>query len=241
MLYGAPGRQRDSAAGEAMDATSSETDPPKTVPPKRPTGPRDPVRTRAAILEAATHEFRAKGLTGARVDTIAKRSGVNKRMIYHYFGGKEGLYVAVLEATYSAIRHAEGDLHLGDREPLDAICELVRFTWRYFIDHPEFLSLLGTENLHRARFLKQSSRIRDLHSPLVATLSHQLARGAEKGVIRPGIDPVQLYISIASLGFFYLSNRYTLATIFGRSMDDPTSLDARGKHIEDVVLAYLRP
>ncbi|MDC7788377.1 TetR family transcriptional regulator [Rhodoplanes sp. TEM] len=219
-----------------MEATLTKSD-----PPKRPTGPRDPVRTRAAILDAATHEFRAKGLNGARVDTIAKRSGVNKRMIYHYFGGKEGLYVAVLEATYSAIRHAEGDLHLGDREPLEAICELVRFTWRYFIKHPEFLSLLGTENLHRARYLKQSARIRDLHSPLIATLSHQLDRGAAKGVIRPGIDPVQLYISIASLGFFYLSNRYTLATIFGRSMDDAESLEARGRHIEDVVLAYLRP
>ncbi|RAI43649.1 TetR/AcrR family transcriptional regulator [Rhodoplanes roseus] len=218
-----------------------EATPIKSDPPKRPTGSRDPVRTRAAILDAATHEFRSKGLTGARVDTIAKRSGVNKRMIYHYFGGKDGLYVAVLEQTYAAIRTAEKELHLVDREPVDAICELVRFTWRYFITHPEFLSLLGTENLHRGRYLKQSALIRDLHSPLIATLSQQLARGAAQGIFRPDVDAVQLYISIASLGFFYLSNRYTLATIFGRSMDDPESLDARGRHIEDVVLSYLRP
>jgi AcrR family transcriptional regulator len=219
-----------------MEATLS-----KSVPPRRPTGPRDPVRTRAAILEAATQEFKGKGLNGARVDTIAKRSGVNKRMIYHYFGGKEGLYVAVLEEIYAAIRKAEGDLHLGDRDPIEAIRELVRFTWRYFIEHPEFLSLLGTENLHRARYLGQSARIRAMHSPLTATLSHQLDRGAAMGLIRSGIDPVQLYISIASLGFFYLSNRYTLATIFGRSMDDPDSLEARGRHIEEVVLSYLKP
>lgn len=219
-----------------MEATLS-----KSTSPKRPTGPRDPVRTRAAILDAATQEFNAKGLNGARVDTIARCSGVNKRMIYHYFGGKEGLYVAVLEEIYAAIRQAEGDLHLGDRDPTEAIRELVRFTWHYFIAHPEFLSLLGTENLHRARYLGQSARIRAMHSPLIAMLSHQLDRGAAMGVIRPGIDPVQLYITIASMGFFYLSNRYTLATIFGRSMDDTDSLEARGRHIEAVVLSYLKP
>ncbi|WP_040622744.1 TetR/AcrR family transcriptional regulator, partial [Rhodovulum sp. PH10] len=146
-----------------MEATVTKQAP---SPPRRPTGPRDPVRTRAAILDAATHEFKAKGLTGARVDTIAARSGVNKRMIYHYFGGKEGLYVAVLEETYTAIRTAEAALHLGDRDAIEAIRELVRFTWQYFIDHPEFLTLLGTENLHRARYLKQSAKIRALHMPL---------------------------------------------------------------------------
>ncbi|RAI33432.1 TetR/AcrR family transcriptional regulator [Rhodoplanes serenus] len=224
-----------------MTMEAAKAAPTKTAPPKRPIGPRDPVRTRAAILDAATQEFKAKGLTGARVDTIAKRSGVNKRMIYHYFGGKEGLYVAVLEETYSAIRAAEHALHLGDRGPIESICELVRFTWRYFIKHPEFLSLLGSENLHRARYLRQSARIRDLHSPLIATLSHQLERGAAMGVIRPGVDPVQLYITIAALGFFYLSNRHTLGTIFGRSMDDAASLEARGRHVEEVVVAYLKP
>ena len=202
---------------------------------------RDPARTRAAILAAATHEFTAKGLNGARVDTIATRSRVNKRMIYHYFGDKEGLYLAVLEATYTAIRTAEIGLNLEDHEPLDGMRELVEFTWNYFIKHPEFLSLLATENLHRARYLKQSQKIRDLHMPLVGMISRLLERGQRHGVIRSGIDPVQLYITIAALGFFYLSNRHTLATIFNRSMDAPNSLVDRGRHIVEVVLAYLRP
>ena len=147
----------------------------------RSSAQRDPVRTRAAILAAATHEFTAKGLNGARVDTIATRSRVNKRMIYHYFGDKEGLYLAVLEATYTDIRSAEIDLNLEDHDPLDGMRELVEFTWNYFIKHPEFLSLLGTENLHRARYLKQSQKIRDMHTPLVGMISRLLQRGRETG------------------------------------------------------------
>jgi AcrR family transcriptional regulator len=206
------------------------------------TGTRDAARTQAAILRAATQEFTLKGLNGARVDEIAARANVNKRMIYHYFGGKEGLYLAVLEATYAAIRTAEIDLHLETLPPVDGIRRLVDFTWRYFIDHPEFLSLLATENLHqRAKYLRQSRRIRELHSPLVSIISQLLRRGSEEGVFRRGVDPVQLYITIAALGFFYMSNRHTLSTIFGRDLGAPRSLVARGKHIADVVLAYLQP
>jgi AcrR family transcriptional regulator len=214
---------------------------PTKLPPRRAAGERDPERTRAAILQAATEEFTSKGLNGARVDHIAQRSGVNKRMIYYYFGDKEGLYLAVLEETYAAIRHAEIGLHLDDRDPVDGMRELVRFTWSYFIKHPEFLSLLATENLHRARFLKQSSKIRDLHSPLIGMISSLLKRGAERKVFRPDVDPVQLYISIASLGFFYMSNRHTLSTIFGRDLGAPAALETRGDHIVEVVLGYLRP
>jgi AcrR family transcriptional regulator len=201
---------------------------------------RDPERTRAAILDAATQEFTANGLNGARVDAIALRARVNKRMIYHYFGGKDGLYLAVLEAAYEAIRVAELDLHLVDRDPVDGMRELVLFTWRYFLAHPEFLSLLGTENLHRAAHLKRSKRIRELHSPLVGIISTLLARGEQAGVFRAGVDPVDLYITIASLGFFYLSNVHTLSTIFGRDLSAPKSTAARGQHIVDVVLNFLR-
>jgi AcrR family transcriptional regulator len=201
---------------------------------------RDPARTRAVILSAATQEFAARGLTGARVDAIAKRARVNKRMIYHYFGGKDGLYLAVLEATYEAIRAAEQDLHLTDRDPVDGMRELVLFTWRYFIAHPEFLSLLGTENLHQAAYLKRSKRIRELHSPLVGGISALLERGAAARVFRAGVDPVELYITIAALGFFYLSNRHTLSTIFGRDLSGRQSLKARERHIVDVVLGYLK-
>jgi len=213
---------------------------PKQASRRRVAGERDPERTRAAILKAATDEFTTKGLTGARVDDIARRSGVNKRMIYYYFGDKEGLYLAVLEATYSAIRHAEIGLHLDDRSPEEGMRELIRFTWNYFIKHPEFLSLLATENLHQAKFLKQSRKIRDLHSPLVGMITSLLQRGARDGVFKTRVDPVQLYISIASLGFFYMSNRHTLSTIFGRDLGGPDALAARGDHIVEVVLGYLR-
>jgi AcrR family transcriptional regulator len=209
-------------------------------PVRRAALTRDPERTRAAILSAATQEFTANGLNGARVDAIAKRARVNKRMIYHYFGDKEGLYLAVLEATYEAIRAAELDLHLTDRDPADGMRELVQFTWAYFLAHPEFLSLLGTENLHKAAYLKRSKRIRELHSPLVGMISTLLARGEKDRVFRAGVDPVELYVTIAALGFFYLSNRHTLSTIFGRDLSAPDSIAARENHIVDVVLNYLK-
>ena len=212
----------------------------ETSGPARRAVTRDPERTRAAILAAATQEFTAKGLTGARVDAIAKRARVNKRMIYHYFGDKNGLYLAVLEATYEAIRAAELELHLTDRDPVDGMRELVLFTWRYFLAHPEFLSLLGTENLHKAAYLKRSKRIRELHSPLVGMISSLLERGVKARVFRSGVDPVELYVSIAALGFFYLSNRHTLSTIFGRDLAAPKNLAAREQHIVDVVLNYLQ-
>src|SRR5947209_12275551 len=208
--------------------------------PARRTVTRDPERTRAAILAAATQEFTANGLTGGRVDAIAQRARVNKRMIYHYFGGKDGLYLAVLEATYAAIRVAEQELHLADRDPADGMRELVLFTWRYFLKHPEFLSLLGTENLHKAAYLKRSKRIRELHSPLIGMISTLLERGAAARVFREGVDPVELYITVAALGFFYLSNRHTLSTIFGRDLSAPKSITLRGEHIVDVVLGYLK-
>jgi len=207
---------------------------------RQPSGRRDPERTRAAILEAATAEFTAKGLGGARVDEIARRARVNKRMIYHYFRDKEWLYLAVLEAAYTSIRSAERGLKLADKDPVEGMRELVLFTWHYFIDHPEFLSLLGTENLHRAAYLKRSKKIRDLHSPLVGMIADLLERGAKQGVFRRGIDPVDLYISIAALGFFYMSNRFTLSTIFGRDLGNRENLTARGRQIVDVVLGYLQ-
>lgn len=219
-----------------MDARISRSRP----SPRTPHSPRDPERTRAVILAAATEEITTKGLDGARVDEIAHRSGVNKRMIYHYFGDKEGLYLAVLEAAYTGIRSAELGLKLADKDPVEGMRELILFTWQYFIDHPEFLSLLGTENLHRAAYLKKSKRIRDLHSPLVGMIADLLERGARQKLFRKGIDPVELYISIAALGFFYMSNRHTLSTIFGRDLATPANLEARGRHIVEVVLAYLR-
>jgi len=211
------------------------------VPRRAGSVPRDPERTRAAILRAATTKITSKGLTGARVDAIAKRAGVNKRMLYHYFGDKQGLYLAVLEDTYAAIRTAEISLNLTELDPIAGIRRLVLFTWQYFIDHPEFLGLLATENMNRAAYLKKSKRIRSLHAPLVGMIRDLLERGAKQKIFRAGIDPVDLYISIAALGFFYMSNRHTLSTIFGRNLNAPERLVQRGEHIVEMVLTFLSP
>ncbi len=204
-------------------------------------GVRNPERTRERILSAALKEFAAHGFAGARVDAIARRADINKRMLYHYFGDKQGLYLAVLEDTYAAIRAAEIGLNLKDSDPVEGMRKLVLFTWQYFIDHPEFLSLLATENFNRTAYLKKSRRIRNLHAPLGEMIGDLLKRGAARGVFRTGVDPVELYISIAGLGFFYMSNRHTLSTIFGRDLAAPARLTQRGKHIVEVVLAFLKP
>jgi AcrR family transcriptional regulator len=220
----APRSQDAPVSRESLDSA------PRRAPKKSGRTTRDPERTSAAILAASVREFTDKGYGGARVNEIAKRAGVNKRLLYHYFGGKEALYLAVLEGAYVAIRSAETRLHLADQDPVDGMRELALFTWRYFLEHPEFLSLLSTENLHRAKYLKRSARIFDLHSPLVAN-----------GQFRADADPVKVYVSIAALGFFYLSNRWTLSTIFRRDLAEPQELDAWGQHIVDTILASLRP
>ena len=201
---------------------------------------RDPERTRARILDAATQEFARYGLGGARVDRIAERAGANKRMLYYYFGDKDGLFLAALEGRYAHIRNAERSLELEQADPRTALRRLVEFTWNYYLEHPEFLTLLNSENLHKGRHVRSSRRVRDLHSPFVETLGAVLRRGAKAGMFRPGIDPVQLYISIAGEGYFYLSNRYTLSRIFGRDLMAPRALAARARHITQTILNSVR-
>jgi len=200
---------------------------------------RDPDATRQAILRAATTEFAQHGLAGARVDRIAELAGVNKRMLYYYFGQKEGLFLAVLEGAYQRIREEEHTLNLARVEPTEAIRRLIAFTWDYYIAHPEFLTLLNTENLYRARHLRKSARVRSLHSPFVATIAEVLERGRRAGVFRAGVDPVQLYISIAGLSYFYLSNNSTLSTIFDRDLMSAKAKVERLSHMTDLVLGYL--
>jgi AcrR family transcriptional regulator len=200
---------------------------------------RDADRTQQAILRAAMAEFADKGLGGARIDAIAERAGINKRLIYYYFEGKDRLFLAVLEQTYDDIRSAEQALHLEAQDPVQAMRELVAFTWNHYVRHPEFLNLLNSENLHRARHLKQSSRIREMNSPLVQTLGEVLERGRRDGVFRGGIDAVQLYISIAGLAYFYLSNNPTLSTIFGRDLMSAKAMAERLSHITEVVMGYV--
>ncbi len=208
---------------------------------KRSPNKRDPERTRERVLRAAVAEFSAKGLGGARVDEIAARAKANKRMLYHYFGNKEALYLAALESVYAKIRAEERTLRLEDAPPLEAIRRLILFTWDHFIENPQFLSMLATENLHQARYLRTSPRIQAMHSPLVALLARILERGAAEGTIRSGVDPTQLYISIAALGYFYLSNIHTLSTVFSRDFAAPAARARRREHIVEVVLGYLNP
>jgi AcrR family transcriptional regulator len=200
---------------------------------------RNAVRTRQAIIEAATEEFAALGLGGARMDAIALRAGLNKRLLYYYFGSKEDLFQAVLERAYENIRTAEGALQLDEADPVEAIRRLVSFTWHYYISHPEFITLLNSENLHQAAHLKNSAIIRELNSPLIQTLDKVLERGRTAGLFRSGVDPLQLYISIAALSFFYLSNRHTLQVVFGRDLKQPKAEAERLSHMTELVLGYL--
>jgi AcrR family transcriptional regulator len=211
---------------------------PRSPPPAAV--PREPQATRARILAAAKAEFARVGPDGARVDRIAALAGANKRMLYYYFGSKDELFRAVLEAAYEHIRESEKALHLDEVEPREAIRRLVAFTWEYYLAHPEFLSLLNSENLHRAEHLKRSTKVRRMHSPFVAMIAGIVERGRGVGVFREGVDAVQLYITIAALAYFYLANNPTLSAIFGRDLKAKKAREARLAHMTDVVLGYLR-
>lgn len=200
---------------------------------------RDADRSQAAILQAAREEFAAHGLAGARMDRIAERAELNKRLIYYYFGSKDDLFLSVLERAYADIREAEQALHLDEIEPVEAIRQLVSFTWHYYLAHPEFITLLNSENLHRAEHLKRSDGIQQMNSPLVQLLDGVLERGRRDGVFRAGVDPIQLYISIASLCYFYLSNSHTLSAVFGRDLRAPKAMAQRLSHMTELVLGYL--
>ncbi|HET9206165.1 MAG TPA: TetR family transcriptional regulator [Burkholderiaceae bacterium] len=213
--------------------------PKKTARATAETRPRNADRSQRDILSAALQEFAEFGLGGARMDRIAERAGVNKRLIYYYFEHKESLFTAVLEHAYENIRGEERQLNLSQVEPIEAIRRLIAFTWDYYIAHPEFLTLLNSENLHRARHLKQSSKAQSLNSPLIESLAGVLDRGVRSSVFRAGVDPVQLYISIAGLAYFYLSNVHTLSTIFGRELLGAKARVERLSHMSDLVLGYL--
>jgi AcrR family transcriptional regulator len=185
-------------------------------------------------------EFARHGLGGARVDRIAARARANKRMLYYYFGDKEALFLAALEQCYAGIRSAERELRLEHLDPRQAMRRLVAFTWEYFLAHPEFLTLLNSENLHKGRHIAKSKRLREMHSPLVGMLRDILGRGERQGLFRSGVDPVQLYISIAGEGYFYLSNCHTLSRVFGRDLMAKAALARRARHNMDMILNALR-
>lgn len=210
--------------------------PPKNAPEERL---RDADRSQGTILAAARDEFAEFGLGGARMDRIAERAGLNKRLIYYYFEDKEALFQAVLEQAYGNIREEERKLNLLDLTPAEAVRKLVAFTWNYYLAHPEFLTLLNSANLHKARHLQESQQARALNSPLLDMLAEILERGRRDGSLRGGVDPMQLYISIAGIAYFYLSNNHTLSAIFGRDLMSAKARNERLSHMTDLILGSL--
>ena len=200
---------------------------------------RDPERTRAKILEAATDDFTKHGLGGARVDRIAKRAGTNERMLYYYFVSKEQLFLTVLESVYIRLAEAEKALDLDHLEPVEAVKKLIEFIWSYYIEHPEFISLINSENLHQAKYLKKSRKLAQLVSPVQDNIRAILQRGQEAGIFRGGIDPAEVYITLVALNYYYLSNRFTLSTVLARDLMSPVAKESHLRHATEVVLNYL--
>src|SRR5215472_14421975 len=197
---------------------------------------RNPAATRQKLLAAARREFAASGLAGARVDEIAARAGVNKQLVYHYFGDKDALYLAVLEWVYEEIRAQERTLSLEGLPPERAIRKLIEASFDHLAAHPDFIVLLNDENRGGARHVRGSKRLEAMHSPLVSMVSQILKQGIRSRTFRRGIDPVQLYISIAGLSYFFFSNTPTLSAIFGKDLGSTTALRARRRHVADLVM-----
>ena len=200
---------------------------------------RDPEGTRRRILLAAAEEFANGGLFGARVDQIARRAETNERMLYYYFGSKEQLFTAVLEHAFSALNEAERTLELNGIAPVEAVTRLAHFVWDYYRDHPELLRLVNNENLHEARYMQKSPRIREMISPIVATLGGILERGQRAGLFRSNVDPLRFYVTLSGMGYYIVSNRFTLEATLGR---DFSSASERSEVIQmntELLLAYL--
>jgi AcrR family transcriptional regulator len=214
---------------ETMSAEAADD-----VTPKPRT--RDADATKARILEAAKAEFARLGLGGARVDEIADKARANKRMIYHYFGSKEELFTAVLEEAYLDIRTAEQELKLSHLSPREALVKLVTFTWTYYLENPEFIRLVNSANLHGGRHIAGSERLRTASRRFTQMVRDILDRGVAQGVFRPGIDPVQLNITIAAIGYYYLTNRFTGAILFERDFMKKEALAERLKFNIDTVM-----
>lgn len=202
---------------------------------------RDPAATREALLRAARHEFSQNGFAGARVDEIAGRAGVNKQLVYHHFGDKDALYLAVLESVYAEIRAAESSLNLGGLPPDRAIRRLIEFSFDHLARFPDFVALLSDENRLGAPHVRRSAKLPAMHSPLVGMVAETIEAGVAAGLFRPGLDPMQLYISIAGLSYFSFSNAPTLSAIFGRDLSTAAARRRRREHVVDLVMHALRP
>ncbi len=214
-----------------------------TEPAGRRPGTRDRAAqaTRDAILRAATKVFAKHGYDGGRIEQISKAAKSHDRMIYYYFGSKEGLFVAVLEELYRRFNDAESKLALEPAQPVEALCALVRFMWGYYQKNPEFITLLNTENLHRGKHIAKSLRAREYSSQAVAVLDDLLVRGAREGLFRSDVAARDVYLMIAAMGYFYLSNRFTLSAFLGEALETGPALAHWEAFLIDSVLRTVAP
>jgi len=199
----------------------------------------DPEKTREDILNVATEEFSAFGLSGGRVDAIAEKTRTSKRMIYYYFGSKEGLYLAVLEKAYRKIRSLESDLELAGMPPAEALRTLIATTFDHDENNPDFVRLVSVENVHHATHMKRSTEIGDVNISVIRTIADILERGRKDGTFRRDVDPIDLHMLISAFCFFRVSNRYTFGTIFHRDLSAPEFYDRHKTMISDAVLSYV--
>jgi AcrR family transcriptional regulator len=212
---------------------------PVPTPTTLTTRTNDPARTMAEILGVATHEFADKGLTGARIDAIAAATRTSKRMIYYYFGSKEGLYVAVLEDAYRRMRQTEGDQHLEDLPPMLALRRLVEFTFDHHQGNQDFIRLVMSENIQRGQYLAQSQSVRQVNMVAIATIEKLYQRGVSEGVFRAGLDPLDIHASISALSFFNVSNQYTFGLIFERDVQEVQALIQRRASVVEMVARFV--
>ncbi|HEX4233098.1 MAG TPA: TetR/AcrR family transcriptional regulator [Caldimonas sp.] len=198
---------------------------------------RDPVQTQRRILRAARNEFMRHGYSGARIERISRAARSSDRMIYYYFASKETLYLQVLEGVYSDLGDAESALALDPSRPKQALEQLVDFTWHYYLEHPEFVALLSNENLMRGKHITKSVKVKVLSRPVIGILGTILAEGARQGVFRRGLDVKKVYLTLAALGYFYLSNRFTLSSFLGTDLMQVAERDAWLAEIRRVMTA----
>lgn len=193
------------------------------------------ILTRETILQAAVKVFSKSGFDGGRIETISKLARTHDRLIYYYFGSKENLFVEVLKTVYKRMNDAESTLAIDLEQPTDALLQILDFMWRYYLEHPEFITLLNTENLHQGKHLRRAQSMRELVSPAITMLDRVLAAGAEQGLFRE-VSARDVYLAIASLGYFYLSNRYTLSAFLDEPLMEQDALMHWRSFIADAVL-----
>jgi AcrR family transcriptional regulator len=204
-----------------------------------PTRAQDPEGTRRNILEIASQEFALNGLSGARVDEIAARTRSSKRMIYYYFGDKEGLYLSALENAYRLVREGEAKLDIEGLPPIDALSRLVEFTFDHHHQHEEFIRMVMIENIHHGQYLDRSKVIRDLNVTAIDHIARIYARGVDEGIFRPGLDPVEVHWQVSALCFFNVSNRATFSKIFGRDFGSTDELAKLRHNTVDMIVRFV--